>query len=127
MCIIEHTRNAQESLVLQGQGLGTSRKTLRMDGFVQGSSSIATSDRHLSDLSDCRTSRLTVYDSDGACSQSDLLSELSDSCRTPVGLSDCRNCQTVGLLPDYCRNSLSDCRTGAQAFVTARNVIRLQL
>ena len=30
-CIIEHTRNAQESLVVQGQGLGTSRKTLWMD------------------------------------------------------------------------------------------------
>ena len=32
VCIIEHTRNAQESLVLQGQGLGTSRKTVWMDG-----------------------------------------------------------------------------------------------
>ena len=32
VCIIEHTRNAQESLVLQGQGLWTSRKTLWMDG-----------------------------------------------------------------------------------------------
>ena len=63
---------------------------------------------HLSELSDCRTSRLTVYDSDGACSQSDLLSELSESCRTPVGLSDCR---TVGL-SDYCRTTVGiHCRT----------------
>ena len=32
MRITEHTRNDQESLVLEGQGLGTSGKTLWMDG-----------------------------------------------------------------------------------------------
>ena len=61
---------------------------------------------HLSELSDCRTLRLTVYDSDHTLCLSDLLSELSDSCRTPVRLSDCRNrlsdCRTtVGLLSEF--------------------------
>ena len=49
--------------------------------------------------------------SDGSSSLSDFLSALSDSCQSPVRLSDC---QTVRLLSDYCQNPLSDCQTKAQ-------------
>ena len=42
---------------------------------------------------------------------------MSDSCRTAVGLSDCRTvgrCRNVGFMSDLCRKVVSECRTGAQ-------------
>ena len=76
----------------------------------------------LSELSDCRTDGRQWKTEDERGTMSCTVGITVGHCRTlsdcrtvgPVGLSD--NCRiTVGLLSDYCRNLLSDCRTGAQA------------
>ncbi len=77
-------------------------------------------------LSDCRTvglsntlfDSLTLFDTSNRSRRSKTV---SDSCRTAVGLSDCRtvgHCRTVGNMSETCRKVMSDCRTGAQGEAT---------